>query len=217
MLLALAAPAPLQGLREDELRSHFAADIIFKREHHIRLYSVRGRPVCFRAYLLLFAVSKHKWENIMSQANLGGSLPCSKPYFRASPMADFVEAFLESFFQIWTMPSPDYSHVRVLAHFFSMEMIAEFAEQWNACPLSDRPPHPPSVSSLRCVWRCKFPHVVEPHMSEFGSCGRCRDLLARLRAAKGKDTEHIILQEIKAHQAAVAAQRAYSTTQILAA
>jgi len=67
--------APLQNLREDEIRAHFAAEVIFKRSNDLPIYLVAGVEVCRSAFLHLFGLSKHKWENVMEQANLGGTVP----------------------------------------------------------------------------------------------------------------------------------------------
>jgi len=128
----------------------------------------------------------------MEQANLGGTLPCATPHDRAAPVLDFVVSFLSSLFEQWTTPSPDVPHVRVLAHSFSMQLVHELAEdEFEIYPFVEgfHPAHPPSIPTIRRVWNTYFPHVVQPNMSEFGSCGRCHELLARLKAARGRDEE----------------------------
>jgi len=100
-----------------------------------------------------------------------------------------------------------------------MQLVHELAEdEFEIYPFIEgfRPAHPPSISTIRRVWNTYFPHVVQPNMSEFGSCGRCHELLARLKAARGRDEEFRVRRDIEAHPAACAAQREFANIQLFA-
>lgn len=162
-------------------------------------YMLLGQRVCSAAFVAILGISRHKLRSAVEFNASGGF---QRQIRRASASkTEYCYAFLYTYFnavcQIMAEASDKQGHpvMRLPKYVRSCELLELLQSEWTAEYAST----PPSYSTMMKCWRVDFSHVQVPRNTEYGTCGDCFDLAARLRSVKTPDQKITWERDLTAH------------------
>lgn len=162
-------------------------------------FIIDGDRVCRPAFLASSGISRDRWTHIVRLADEGAHTVLPPIRNRCSPHYDFVVGFLSDFFEIWSHPMPNCTQERRLDRYIRLsDIVAEAQAELELMKPWFESRRAISASLVSRVWKERFKHVTQPHLSEYGCCARCAGFRRRLAGARAAD-KPAIQQEYDKH------------------